>query len=60
MDRVEHGKWIDPDQVADHVDSHQVLEPDAPHLLRLDTTTAPPASSASAIVDHLSSITANG
>ncbi len=55
-DRRDHGKWIVVDQVAAHVDEHQVFEPDDPLLLRLDTTQAPPSISALAIVDHLAAI----
>jgi hypothetical protein len=57
-DREDHGKWINADQVAAHVDAHEVFEPDDPLLLHLDTTHAPPPASAQAILEHLAAIEA--
>jgi len=55
-DRRAHGKWIVPAEVAAHVDSAQVLVPDDPNLLELDTTAASPERSAATILDHLASL----
>jgi hypothetical protein len=52
-DRRAHGKWIEPVEVATHMDRRQVYEPDDPLLLRLDTTSTSPEMSALAILAHL-------
>jgi len=59
-DRRAQGKWIVPAEVARHVDSEEVLVPDTPHLLQLDTTAASPDRSAAAILDHLASLRPTG
>ena len=55
-DRRAHGKWIAPDEVARHVAGHDVHLPEQPHLLELDTTSAPPAETARRVLDHLDGI----
>lgn len=55
-DRRRHGKWTAPDEVATHIDDHEVLRPDSPYLLDLDTTSTPARQSAQAILDHLAAV----
>ncbi|MBS1691693.1 MAG: hypothetical protein JST91_05670 [Actinobacteria bacterium] len=55
-DRRHHGKWTVAAEVANHLDHHQVLRPDSPHLLDLDTSATPAARSAQVILDHLAAV----
>jgi AAA domain len=50
-DRRDHLKWINPDAVRDELERWQVLEPDG--ALIIDTTSRPPAESATLILDAL-------
>ncbi len=59
-DRRSHGKWTAPDEVAAHLATREVLRPESPHLLDLDTTSTPAGQSAQAILDHLIAITTSG
>lgn len=60
VDRRTHGKWTAPDEVAAHLDRTHLYRPGSPHRLELDTTTASPATTARAILAHLSSLSTEG